>query len=253
MSKWTDERSWKVSMYICYVLCFIILSVAGYNGIMMLVGNVTLFMRVVLLICVCLFVAFGVFFFFSVVITPFSEILNRLVVYLFSLFKKKKMCSVFVQTTEEEIKVHDESITDDADGEHQEISDSADVRDKKEKPCDDSTRETLKAEFMSEYVRYDHQKDNIYEVFEALFLEKKSGAFAAHAFKCAMDEKWLKCFPGYEAAKRLFPKEDSIKGGKSNYSNANNKKLSPAKEEEIRTILLDKFNELNPQKKDGLE
>ena len=61
MSKWIDERIWTVSMYICYVLCFIILSVAGYNGIMMLVGDVTLFMRVVLLICVCLFVAFGVF------------------------------------------------------------------------------------------------------------------------------------------------------------------------------------------------
>jgi hypothetical protein len=250
MSKWTDERSWRVSMYIGYVLCFIILSVAGYNGIMMLVGDVTLFMRVVLLICVCLFVAFGVFLFFSVVITPFSEILNRLAVYL---FKKMKMHSIPVQTTEVEMEVNDESITDDADDEHQEISASADGRDKKEELRDDSAHETLKAEFMSEYVRYDHQKDTIYEVFEVLFLEKKSGAFAAHAFKCAMDEKWLKCFPGYEAAKRLFPKEDSIKGGKSNYSNANNNKLSPAKEEEIRTILLDKFNELNPQKKDGQE
>ena len=163
------------------------------------------------------------------------------------------MHSIPVQTTEEEMEVNDENITDDADDEHQEISASADGRDKKEELRDDSARETLKAEFMSEYIRYDHQKDTIYEVFEVLFLEKKSGAFAAHAFKCAMDEKWLKCFPGYEAAKRLFPKEDSIKGGKSNYSNANNNKLSPAKEEEIRTILLDKFNELNPQKKDGQE
>ena len=105
-----------------------------------------------------------------------------------------KMHSIPVQTTEVEMEVNDESITDDADDEHQEISASADGRDKKEELRDDSAHETLKAEFMSEYVRYDHQKDTIYEVFEVLFLEKKSGAFAAHAFKCAMDEKWLKCF-----------------------------------------------------------
>jgi len=214
---------------------------------MMLVGDVTLFMRVVLLICVCLFVAFGVFLFFSIFITPLSELLNRLVVYL---FKKKKMHSITVQANEEEMGVHDAIITDDADDDPQDYSNSADGHVKKEEPHDDSARETLKAEFISEYVRFDHQKDTIYEVFEVLFLEKKSGAFAAHAFKCAMDEKWLKCFPGYEAAKRLFPKEDSVKGVKSNYSNANNKKLSPAKEEEIRTILLDKFNELNPHIKD---
>ena len=248
MSKWINERAWTVSMYICYALCFIVLSVAGYNYTISIIGETSSIMKVVLLICIILFVGFGVSMVFSIFITPVGELLNRWVVYL---FKKKNKHSIPVQTNEEEMEVNYENITD-ADDEHQETSAFADVH-KNEELRDDSARETLKAEFMSEYVRYDHQKDTLYEVFEILFMEKKSGAFAAHAFKCAMDEKWLKCFPGYEAAKRLFPKEDSIKGVKSNYSNANNNKLSPAKEEEIRAILLDKFNELNPQKKDGQE
>ena len=34
MSKWINERAWMVSVYICYILSFIILSVAGYNYIL---------------------------------------------------------------------------------------------------------------------------------------------------------------------------------------------------------------------------
>ena len=246
MSKWIDERAWNVSMYICYALCFIVLSVAGYNGITMLVGDVTLFMRAVLLICVCLFVALGVFLVFSVVITPFSELLNRLAVYLF-----EKKNSIPAKNDEGEVEVHDDSIVNDA--EHHEVSGSADNHDNNKDEAPDSVRVALKEEFIRDYVRYDHQNEMIYEVFEALFSQKKSGAFAAHAFKCALNEKWLMCFPGYEAAKRLFPKEDSIKGTKSNYSNANNNNIKPEKEKEVRDILLNKFKELNPSTKDGQE
>ena len=246
MSKWIDERAWNVSMYICYALCFIVLSVAGYNGIMMLVGDVTLFMRAVLLICVCLFVALGVFLVFSIFVTPLSELLNRLAVYL---FEKKKMHSTPVQTDKGEVEVHDDNIVDDT--EHHEVSGSSENHNYNKDEALYSNRKALKDEFIRDYVRHNHQNDTIYEVFEALFSQKKSGAFAAHAFKCALDEKWLKDFPGYEAAKRLFPNEDSIKGSKSNYSNANNNNLKPENEEGIKTILLDKFHELNPSTKDG--
>ena len=91
---------------------------------------------------------------------------------------------------------------------------------------DNPQREALKKEFMEKYVRHDCLELPIYDVFESLFNQQQSGAFAARAFKCAMSEpiKWLKSFPGYEDAKRLFPLPDAIKGSKSNYSNANNKR-----------------------------
>ena len=57
MSKWINERAWTVSMYICYILSFIILSVAGYNCTLRVVGDTTIFMKVILFVCVCLFVA----------------------------------------------------------------------------------------------------------------------------------------------------------------------------------------------------
>ena len=74
-------------MYICYILCFIILSVAGYNYTLKIIGETTLFMKVVVLICICLFVALGVSLLFSIFITPLSELLNRMLLYM---FHKKK-------------------------------------------------------------------------------------------------------------------------------------------------------------------
>ena len=47
MGKWIDERAWTVAMYICYILGFIVLSVAGYNYAMRMMGDTTLFMKVV--------------------------------------------------------------------------------------------------------------------------------------------------------------------------------------------------------------
>ena len=100
---------------------------------------------------------------------------------------------------------------------------------------------------MEQFVRHDCQKLTIYEVFESLFGQHKSGAFAARAFKCAMSEpiKWLKTFPGYEDAKRLFSLPDAIKGNKSNYSNANNKRIySEDTIKETVSVLRDKLEEL---------
>ena len=89
MSKWINERAWTVSMYICYALCFIILSVAGYNYTMSIIGEVSSIMKVILLICIILFVGFGVSMVFSIFITPLSELLSRLLWYLFRLKTKK--------------------------------------------------------------------------------------------------------------------------------------------------------------------
>ena len=60
MSKWINDRAWTVSMYICYALCSIILCVAGYNFTMGIIGETSSIMKVVLLICIILFVGFGV-------------------------------------------------------------------------------------------------------------------------------------------------------------------------------------------------
>ena len=110
------------------------------------------------------------------------------------------------------------------------------------------SRDELKAAFVKEYVRVECKGEPIYDVFESLFDQKKSGAFAARAFKCAMSDpiKWLKSFPGYEDAKRLFPKRDAIKGGKTNYSNANNTVYSEDTMNKTVKDIQDKLEELTP-------
>ena len=195
MSKWINDRAWTVSMYICYALCFIILCVAGYNFTMSIIGETSSIMKVVLLICIILFVGFGVSMVFSIFITPLSEILSRFLWYLFRLKTKKGIS-----------------------------------------PDCDSERNALKEEFVQKYVRKDYKQSPIYEVFESLFDQEKSGTFAARAFKCALSApNWL----------NLFPHEDAIKGTKSNYSNANNEKnCSKEIMETIKKLLEDKLKEM---------
>ena len=116
----------------------------------------------------------------------------------------------------------------------------------KEEVNADLQREDVKKEFMAKYVKFDCQELPIYEVFESLFDQEKSGAFAARAFKCSFNSlNWLKEFPGYNDAVRLFPHKDAIKGTKSNYSNANNNK-NYSKEilEGTKSLLNDKLEEL---------
>ncbi len=205
MSKWINDRAWTVSMYICYALCFIILCVAGYNFTMSIIGETSSIMKVVLLICIILFVGFGVSMVFSIFITPLSEILSRFLWYLFRLKTKKSIS-----------------------------------------PDCDSERNALKEEFVQKYVRKDYKQSPIYEVFESLFDQEKSGTFAARAFKCALSApNWLNNYPGYTDARRLFPHEDAIKGTKSNYSNANNEKnCSKEIMETINKLLEDKLKEM---------
>ena len=91
MNKWIDERAWKNSLYICYALSIIIVITAGYNYTLNIIGDTTSLMKVVWLICVCLFVAFGIFLGISVIITPLSELIYqifRLILYSVSLVKK---------------------------------------------------------------------------------------------------------------------------------------------------------------------
>ena len=241
MGRWIDERAWMVSMYICYILCFIILSVAGYNYTLKMIGDTTLFMKVVILICICLFVALGVSLLFSIFITPLSELLNRMLFYMFRRKKDIILSQASIVLKEEK----DGNTLNEGDSE----SDNSVGKEEKNGKIDNdnSQREALKKEFMEKYVRHDFQAFPIYDVFESLFNQQQSGAFAARAFKCAMSEpiKWLKSFPGYEDAKRLFPLPDAIKGSKSNYSNANNKRnYSDDTIEETVSVLRDKLEEL---------
>ena len=250
MSKWINDRAWTVSMYICYALCFIILSVAGYNYTMSIIGETSSIMKVVLFICIILFVGFGVSMVFSIFITPLSELLSRLLWYLFRL-KTKKAISPDIDAMAEDIET-DNAANDTNIGV---VSEPDECKDTIVTSIDDSVRESLKAEFMSEYVRVEYRNLPIYDVFESLFDQEKSGAFAARAFKCAMSDpiKWLKSFPGYEDAKRLFPKRDSIKGGKTNYSNANNTVYSEKTMNETVEVIRDRLKELTPPPKEDQE
>ena len=248
MSKWINERAWMISMCICYVLCSVILIVAGYNYTMSIIGDTTSFMKVVLLICIILFVGFGIFMVFSIFITPLSELLSWLLWYLFRLKTKKGISP--------NIDVKEDTDTDNTNDTNNEFASEPDeCKDTIVTSIDDSVRESLKAEFMSEYVRVEYKNLPIYDVFESLFDQEKSGAFAARAFKCAMSDpiKWLKSFPGYEDAKRLFPKRDSIKGGKTNYSNANNTVYSEKTMNETVEVIQDRLKELTPQPKENQE
>jgi len=246
MSKWINDRAWTMSMYICYALCFIILCVAGYNFTMSIIGETSSIMKVVLFICIILFVGFGVSMVFSIFITPLSELLSRLLWHLFRL-KTKKAISPNIDAKEENIET-DNAANDTNIGV---VSEPDECKDTIVTSIDDSVRESLKAEFMSKYVRVEYCNLPIYDIFESLFDKEKSGAFAARAFKCAMSDpiKWLKLFPGYEDAKRLFPKQDAIKGVKTNYSNANNTVFSEKTMTETIEVIQDKQKELTPPSK----
>ena len=250
MSKWINECAWTVSMYICYALCFIILSVAGYNYTMSIIGEVSSIMKVILLICIILFVGFGVSMVFSIFITPLSELLSRLLWYLFRLKTKK---GIFPDIDIKKDAIGADNTVNDTNNEV--ASEPDEGKDTIVTSVDDSLRESLKAEFMSEYVRVEYRNLPIYDVFESLFDKEKSGAFAARAFKCAMSDpiKWLKSFPGYEDARRLFPKQDAIKGGKTNYSNANNTVYSEKTMAETVEVIQDKLKELTPPPKEDQE
>ena len=240
MSKWINERAWTISMYLCYILCFVILSVAGYNYTMKIIGDTTLFMKVVVLICICLFVALGVSMLFSVFITPLSELLNRMLLYMFH--KKKDI--ILPQASGDIKEEKDDSTLNEGNSE----SDNSVGKEEKNGKIDidNSQREALKKEFMEKYVKSDCQELPIYDVFESLFNQQQSGAFAARAFQYALnDPNWLKDYPGYEDAKRLFPQPDAIKGTKSNYSNSNNNRNYSSKTiEATKSLLNDKLKEL---------
>lgn len=242
MSKWINERAWTVSMYICYILSFIILSVAGYNCTLKIVGDTTTFMKVILFVCVCLFVAMVVALVFAAFITPFSELLKRLLDFLF--FRKTNM---IIPQDSEDI----EEIADNADAD-MEINSNADNSDENTEGSSNIAdnvnpqREALRKEFIENYVKSDCRELPIYEVFESLFNQQRSGAFAARAFQYALDDpNWLKDYPGYEDAKRLFPQPGAINGAKSNYSNSNNNRNYSQKTiDATKSLLKDKLQEL---------
>lgn len=241
MSKWINERAWTVSMYICYILSFIILSVAGYNCTLRIVGDTTTFMKVILFVCVCLFIAMVVAFVFAAFITPFSELLKRLLDFLF--FRKANM---IIPLDSEDI----EEVTDNADADMETNSDVDNSNGNTEgsNVADgvNPQREALKKEFIENYVKGECQSLPIYEVFESLFNQQQSGAFAARALQYALnDPNWLKDYPGYEDAKRLFPQPGAINGTKSNYSNSNNNRNYSNKTiEATKSLLKDKLKEL---------
>ena len=223
MNKWIDERAWKNSLYICYALSIIIVITAGYNYTLNIIGDTTSLMKVVWLICVCLFVAFGIFLGISVIITPLSELIYqifRLILYSVSLVKKLVKKLYFRLRNRKEVELDIDNTVNDI---NLEVPfESAECKKEEEvNKKDEVVREASNKEFTSSYVKSEYKDSPIYDVLESLFIKQKSGAFAAHAFKFAKEDlNLLIMIPGYEAAKQLFPYEDAISGSCSNYSNA---------------------------------
>lgn len=283
MNKWIDERAWKIAVYIVFLLCYIAFSVGGYNYTLRMVGDTNSLMKFVIFVCSCLFVAIVFSLIYSAFLTPISEFLTRLLYRLFP-SKTEEMAKTVtdMQITDEgedgnadggEKENAEESADKDEDGDRSEgtndnllgetnteettppenINESRDDDNDMDISQDEVQVDALKEEFVKQYVRFECRDLPIYEVFASLFDQQKSGAFAARAFKCAMSNpiQWLKCFPGYEDAKKFFPNEDAIKGGKSNYSNANNKKdYSKKTIEETISLLENKLAELTASSKE---
>ena len=173
MSKWIDERAWTVSMYICYILGFVVLSVAGYHCAIALIGSTSLFMKAVILLCVCLIVALIVSLVFSIFITPISELLLRLL----KMLQRKKYAEMVHSVAKEE-------------------KDSTDIKDNNEvsvSPAEEQVKNTLKSQFAAKFVTEDHKNEPIYDVIDHVLNESREGAFAARVIGCATELplKWL--------------------------------------------------------------
>ena len=168
MNKWIDERAWMASVYICYILSFIILSVAGYKYILSLIGDMTTFMKAIMFVCVCLFVAMVVALVFAAFITPFSELLKRLLDFLFI----RKANTVIPQEIDDTKEVGEsEDVANDSNSYADSSNESTEGGNKTD--SDNPQRETLKKEFMEKYVKSDCQELPIYDVFESLLISSK--------------------------------------------------------------------------------
>lgn len=187
MSKWIDERAWTMSVYICYALGFIVLSVAGYNCAISLVGDVSLFMRIIILMCVCLLVALIVLLAFSAFITPLSELILRMLKRL----QQSKIVDVPVPVNEE--KGGDEAVI----GGESTVS-----------PSKKPDKNTLRSLFMSRYVADNHKNEPIYDVIDHVLNERKEGAFAAKIIISAHQHfQWLTSMPSGQVMASFFGEE----------------------------------------------
>ena len=232
MSKWIDERAWTVSMYICYILGFIVLSVAGYHCTIALIGSTSLFMKAVILICVCLIVALIVSLVFSIFITPISELLLRLL----KMLQRKKYAEMVHSAAEEE-------------------KDSTDIKDNNEvsvSPAEEQDKNTLKSQFVARFVMEDHKNEPIYDTIDQVLHEKGEGAFAARVVGCAANAplNWLKTIPTSKEMVNYFGleainSESSFNGGLTKFRKDSFKEGSNAT---AINIMKDKLNELQNKK-----
>ena len=187
MSKWINERAWTMSVYICYALGFIVLSVAGYNCAMSLVGDVSLFMRIVILMCVCLLVALIVLLAFSAFITPISELILRMLKRL----QQSKIADVPAPVNEEKGGVE-------ADNGGESPTSHAENQEKN----------SLRSQFMARYVADNHKKEPIYDVIDHVLNERKEGAFAAKIIISAHQHfQWLTSMPSGQVMASFFGEE----------------------------------------------
>lgn len=236
MSKWIDERTWNISMYICYVLGFIVLSGAGYNYTMEFVGDTSSTMKMVILVCVCLTVALIMFLAFSIFVTPFSELLFR----LRKRFQRE-------EEPEAPVAIEDDGEYQSSDGENQ-LSQTAvpeenrteetNEQEKEGQPEKDKEvptydeKDKLRSQFMSRYVVDGYKNKRIYDTIDQALNERKEGAFAAKVIIAAANHlKWLSSMPSGKVMAEFFGEEaihsvSSFDSGKTTFKNASKEELS---------------------------
>lgn len=140
---------------------------------MALIGSTSLFMKAVILICVCLIVALIVSLVFSIFITPISELLLRLL----KMLQRKKHAEMVHNTMEEE-------------------KDSTDIKENNEfsiSPTEKQDKNTLRSQFVARFVTEDHKNEPIYDVIDHVLNESREGAFAVRVIGCATELplEWL--------------------------------------------------------------
>ena len=231
MSKWIDEKTWGVSVKICYILSFVVLSVAGYNYTMVFVGDTSSTMKMVILVCVCLTVALIMFLAFSVFVTPFSELLFRLL----KRFQREEKPEAPVakeddgESQSSQTAVPEENRTEEANGQEKEVQ----PEEGKELSTDDE-KNKLRSLFMSRYVVDGYKNKRIYDTIDQALNERKEGAFAAKIIIAATKYlKWMSSMPSGKVMTELFGEKaihsvSSFNSGKSDFKEASEAELSEA-------------------------
>ena len=228
MSKWICERAWTISMYLCYVFGYFVVSVALYNYTMSFVGITNMPMKVA--IFVCLLVAIIGCLVFSLFVAPFSELIHRFL--LWNIKKKKNIRSGEsngVDCEQDFSEIKETMVCPDSDQYNSiplnsefELSDYCGNAITHEEaklnyPSFNNDDNSIKRQkFREDYVSENFKDKPIFDVLCQVLDRYQEGAKTLLAFYCAKRQGWILCIPTYKDARDIFG--DKVHSKASNYS-----------------------------------